>query len=116
MAPMLFGVLFGILALLFSIEYVFPIVNKCMSYIWAEPSKQRVAIANRLKELYVDGDVPDETAVIIAAAESGASEEELLSLFDNMSASDIRTLVSGDARGLMGGIQARVFNALKNRK
>lgn len=67
------------------------------SRIWSEeprPVVTREAI-ERIKELCVTGDVPEDTAILIAAKEYNVSEHEFLAAFDaNDAAELVMTLIS----------------------
>ncbi len=66
------------------------------SKVWHEEDRAPVAreTVERIKELCVDGDVPEETAVVMAARESGLSEEQLLNHFDAKDAEELVRILS----------------------
>lgn len=62
-----------------------PWLNKeVFSRIWSEETKQVIAreAIDRIKELCIDGNVPEETAVLMAAKEHGLDTHQLFSNFD----------------------------------
>ena len=72
---------------------ILPWCNKhVFSRIWSEerPVVAREAI-DRIKELCIDGDIPEETAVLMAAQEQNLTEQEMLVAF---SAKDAKELVA----------------------
>ena len=57
---------------------VSPYVEFALSYIWEDPMvKRRLAVARRVKELCVDSDTPDETAVLIISKEYNMMERQV---------------------------------------
>lgn len=55
--------------------------ERFMRLIWEDPTdKLKVKIAKRVKELCVDGGVPDETAVLMIAKETGVMEDQVRDL------------------------------------
>ena len=82
---------------IWAVIYLTPAVNKMFSYIWEDPSnKQRQIIANRIKELHVDGNVPEETAVMLAGQELNVDEQQILDELGAMRPSDLRGIVTGN--------------------
>jgi hypothetical protein len=99
----------------FGIHYGVPIVNRVLSFIWEDPSvKQRNAIARRLKELHVDGNVPSEVAVLLAAKEFNATEEKLIKTAGLLDAGEIMGMLTGK-RSPAGVFLNGINKALKRR-
>ena len=74
-----------------------PWLNKeVFSKIWSEESKPMIAreAIDRIKELCIDGDVPAETAVLMASKEHGLDERQLLSNFDVADAKELIRMLS----------------------
>ena len=74
-----------------------PWLNKnFFSKIWREETRPVVAreVIDRLKELCVDGDVPAETAVLMAAQENDVSEETMLAAFNADDAQELIKILS----------------------
>jgi len=80
-------VFFWVVVFIIAMSYVLsPILNRFFSMIWSEEERPMVKkeTQDRLNELFIDGDVPDETGLIMAAKEQGVEEEELLAMFEGM--------------------------------
>ena len=55
--------------------------ERFMRLIWEDPTDaMKVKVAKRVKELCIDGDVPDETAAMMIAKENGVMEEQVRDL------------------------------------
>jgi len=74
---------------------VTPKTNKMFSSIWSEEEHPLIKreTQERLNELFVDGDVPAETGLIMAAKEQNVEEEELLAMLGAINASDLKRIV-----------------------
>jgi hypothetical protein len=58
-----------------------PYTERLMDCIWQDPTtKMKVKIAKRVKELCIDGHVPDETAALMIAKENNIMEEQVREL------------------------------------
>lgn len=86
--------LFG--AFVIAILYVGPAANKFLSHIWSEEELPVVKreTKERLDELFIDGDVPEETAVLMTATEENMEEKELLEMFQAVDAKDLKSIVT----------------------
>lgn len=74
-----------------------PLVNKLMSLIWQDPSERyRARAIARIKELCVDGNVPDEAALLMAAKEMDISEEMFKEALDGLTPSTLRAIAKGN--------------------
>ena len=111
------GFLLGIIiifpALAVGCFWIGPKLNKMFSWIWREEEHPLVKreTQERLKELFVDGTVPNETALIMAAKEQGVEEEQLLAFYGAMNANDLRNIVMcQDTIGLL-----KIFGNICNR-
>jgi hypothetical protein len=79
-----------------------PFIESMMSYIWVDPSNRyRSRVVKRVKELCVDGDVPDETAVLVTSKEMNLTEKAVNDALGAMTPATMRTL-SGS--GLMSDL------------
>lgn len=77
--------------------FVGPYVQKLMGLIWKDPtSRNRARVAKRVKELCADGDVPDETAVLMASQEMNLTEQHIKDALDGLTPQAIRALAKGD--------------------
>jgi len=117
MAAILYGVVgvFVLLCLWFSAAYVVPVANRMFGLIWEDPTeKQRREALARLRELHIGGDVPAETAALMAAKELNTTEEELFRVLGTFSASDLQGLITGRRSGFSIAL-ARMNRALKRR-
>ena len=66
-----------------------------LKYIWEpETNKVRKETVKRLRELYVDQDIPAETAVLMTTSEEGITEEELYSAFRAIDANDLMDIIT----------------------
>jgi hypothetical protein len=97
----------------FMAKYVCPRTNKFFALIWNERDDEKLAVAARIKELYVDGDVPEETALMMAAAESGQSKESILNAFDAVDASDLAKIMRQKPRTAMNIMTQMLDNGYK---
>lgn len=106
--PMLAGLAIGLL-------YALPAANRFFSILWEDPAdKQRAVIARRLRELHVDGDVPTETSILLAAKEATTSEKELLGLLDMVGPTDLMGVLS-DRRKPLSAVLNGITRVLKRR-
>lgn len=71
--------------------------NKIFSCIWSEQEVNN-DVKKRLKELYVDSDVPEETGLLIASQEQKMKEEELLRAFGALDANDLSNIIKKNPR------------------
>ena len=74
-----------------------PWLNKrIFSKIWCEEPRKQVAreTIDRLKELMVDGDVPEETALLMVAKEQDIEAKDILQSFDADDAKELIQLLS----------------------
>jgi hypothetical protein len=79
-----------------SFMYLIPPCNKLFSFIWEDPiSRQQREVVKRLKELHIDGHIPEETAVVMASKEFNTSEQELMEAAQMLRPSDIRGILTG---------------------
>lgn len=104
----------AVLALL-SVIYLVPFFNRLFGLVWEDPSeRQRKEVLARLKELHVDGHLPEEVTVLLAAKEFNATEDELMKLVGMMSASDMKAVLSG-RKSLLGVVLHGIETAVKRR-
>jgi len=93
-----------LLALLIGEFIIGPWLNKhFFSFIWSEEEKPIIKreVQERLEDLFVDGDVPDETALVMAAKEANMDEQELLNMFNAVSPKDLKRIMTGRDNKLM---------------
>ena len=83
-----------VVTLFFKIE---GIANGFFSMIWSEQTMNDDVKA-RLKELYVDSDVPEETGLLIASVEQEMQEEEILRAFSALDANDLSSIIKKNPR------------------
>lgn len=106
-------VLFCLPLMWIGLIYVLPVTNKMFSLLWEDPQeRQRRKILKRLKELCVDGTIPEETAVLLASAERQSSEEHLLDVIGALSSSDVRGVLLGK-RSALGVLTHELERAVK---
>ena len=97
------SVLFGALLLFFLFYGVkmalaaSPYIQKLMSFVWQDPMvRYRAQAVKRIKELCVDGDVPDETAILMAAKELDMTEEQLVEALNGLTPQVMKAMSKGD--------------------
>jgi hypothetical protein len=91
-----------------------PYIDSLMSFIWTDPSNRyRSRVLKRVKELCVDGDVPDETAVLVTSKEMNLTEKAVKDAIGAMTPSTMRTL-SGS--GLMSDVLRSLFKVTRKAK
>jgi hypothetical protein len=79
-----------------AVVYLTPVTNRILGLIWEDPTeRRRKKILKRLRELHVDGNIPEETAVLMAAKEYNASEQAILDVVGAVDARDVAKLVTG---------------------
>lgn len=80
----------------FAVHYVIPITNRFFALIWEDPTEvQRKEVMRRLKELHVDGHIPEEAAVLLASKEYNSSERDLLNLTRMVKPAQLRAMLNG---------------------
>lgn len=95
MIPLVVGV-FLLPFVIFAMVVLIPPINAMFALIWEDPrERQRHMVLKRLKELHVDGDVPAETAVLMASQENNITEEQLKAAVGMFSASEIKSVLLG---------------------
>jgi hypothetical protein len=100
---------------IWALVYLLPVTNKLFSMIWMDPTeRQRQEILVRLKEHHVDGGVPEETAVLMAAKEFSTTEKNLLKAAELFSAADVKALLTGKRNVLDVGLGHVVKHMRKN--
>ncbi|HAH32913.1 MAG TPA: hypothetical protein DCL44_11435 [Elusimicrobia bacterium] len=102
---MFFPILLGVILAYFFFKalFVFPLwLNRNLfSKIWHEekPVVDKETI-KRIKELCVDDEVSEETAVLMTARETGESEQNIYAAFDVSDARELVSLLAGKKPGL----------------
>ena len=82
---------------IFAMVVLIPPINAMFALIWEDPrERQRRMVLKRLKELHVDGNVPAETAVLMASQEISATEADLRAAAGLFSASEIKSVLRGE--------------------
>lgn len=77
--------------------------------IWGpETNKIRLETLERVRQLYIDEDVPAESAVLMATKEDGVSEEELYAACKAIDAKDLVDILTGSNRSRLRAM-ARVI-------
>jgi hypothetical protein len=71
-------------------------------------------VLERIKELYVDYDVPEETAILIASKEHMLSEDEILGSLNAIDAKDFMDILLGNKRKKMNTL-LRIFIGKRNK-
>lgn len=106
----------AVAVLALSVMYVMPATNSLFGLIWQDPTdRQRAAVARRLKELHVDGHVPNETAVLMAAKEHNATEQEIMGLLDMASPEDLMGVLTGK-RTFFGTVVGKITKSLRRKR
>jgi len=77
--------------------------NWFFSKIWSEKEINKDT-RKRLKELSVDSDVPEETALLIASKEQKLKEEELIRAFNALDAKDLAKMIKGNKRDMLSNL------------
>ena len=98
-------------------ELVFaPWVNESFSKIWAEEERPIIKrdTQERLQELFLDGDVPEETAVLMAAKEQNMEEEELLAMFNAVNARNLANIFKSKGPSRIGSV-LRVIDGISKK-
>ena len=77
--------------------YVFgPFLQKMLGYIWEDPTiKQQAAVIQRMKELCIDANVPEESAKIMVATERNITLEVVNTALEGLDMSTIRDILQG---------------------
>ena len=105
--------LLSLLALVLVIRHVVPVTNKIFSKIWMDPSaRQKEELRQRIKELYVNGEIPREVSTMMAAAERNVTEEELMEVAELVSINDFKALASG-RKSVLGVLSSGIERAIK---
>jgi hypothetical protein len=77
-------------------------IQRFMDLIWQDPmTKRRAAIVKRVKELCVDGDVPEETAVLMTAKEQNMMEGHVRSILGNLTPATMKLAKKGGVLDIM---------------
>lgn len=94
-------IVIGVIA--FGLFVLAPLTNKLFAYIWSEDETPVVQkeTKERLDELFVDSDVPEETAVLMTAVEQNIDEKKVLEMFGAMNAKDLKNIMASKNSGVM---------------
>ncbi len=117
---MFLGILVVVLIVLlplttFAIDKGVPFFNRLSSFLWQDPSdRQRAIVLKRLKELHVDGNVPEEMAYLMAAKELRTTEEELKLIAGSIGAPNLLGLLTGK-KTFMGVFIDSINKSLKRK-
>lgn len=88
----------GVLAMFFLTEPI----NRLFAFVWEDPTDLlRRKILHRLRQIHIEGSVPDETAVLMVASEFHTTEHEVLDTVGVLSAGEIKDIFT-EQRGLLG--------------
>lgn len=98
MIPLLIMAVGSAVTVYVMVKYLCPFTNRFFALIWREPDIEKNDIAERIKALYVDGDVPEETALMMASVESGQSKESILGAFNAANAIDLANIIKKKPR------------------
>lgn len=94
---------------LYSAIKVAPYVGKLLGFIWVDPAvRRRAAVLKRVKELCVDSNVPEETAVMMTASEAGVPEDKIKEVMGIITPSTMKSIIKGGVFGeiLQAGLKA----------
>lgn len=99
MTILFLALLLGVIVI--STAWLTPLFNKLFSFIWSEEEKPIIKreAQERLNELFVDGDVPEETAAVMTATEENMEERELLEMFRATSPKDLKRIITSKDKG-----------------
>jgi hypothetical protein len=117
---MFLGVLVVVLIILlplttFAIDRGVPFFNRLSSFLWQDPSeRQKAIVLKRLKELHVDGNVPEEMAYLMASKELNTTEAELKTIVGSIGAPNLVGLLTGK-KTLMGVFIDGINKSLKRK-
>jgi len=85
-----------------------------MDAIWKDPAaKDRTKVVKRVRELCVDGSVPNETSILIAAKELNMTEEHIRDALEGLSPQMMKTLAKGDALSAFLRATMKLTNKVK---
>ena|SRR3990172_4433157 len=106
--------LVGIVATIYvSTKIIAPITNRIFASIWNDNEVVSADTIKRIKELYMDGEVPIETAVMMASTETGVDRGEILKALGASSPNDVAHIMRGGRASFLFRL-ARTMD--KNRK
>ncbi len=109
-----FLIVFG-LAGLAAMAYLTPWFNRFFSLIWEDPSeRERRKILKRLKELHVDGNVPEETAALMVSSEFNTSVENVLEAVGVLTVGELKGILTGK-RGALGIIADKLVKHARSK-
>lgn len=99
-----------------AIDKGIPFFNRILSFVWEDPcDRQRAIVLKRLKELHVDGNVPEETAYLMAAKELNTTEDELKEAIGVVGSSNLMGLLMGK-KNMFGVILDGINKNLKRKR
>jgi len=106
----------GVFCIFVALKYLVPSINKMFSIIWEDETfTQGKEIRKRAKELMVDSEIPEETAVLMASKEMRVSEENLLNAVEAMSPADLKKIITGKNVDMISIISGKLSKALKSK-
>ena len=103
-----FGFMIAVLVVALHVAYSASIyIQRFMDCIWEDPiTRQRASVMKRIKELCVDADIPEETAILITAKEHNMMEEHVRSALGALNPATMKLAAKG-------GILPIIFKAFK---
>lgn len=107
------GILILVAVICWALNTLLPWLNKhIFSKIWSEETRPAVAreTIDRIKELCVDGDVSEETAILMAAKENNLTEDELLASFNASDAKELVSILSGKNSNMLSVVMKKLSN------
>lgn len=82
--------------------FLTPSINGLFAFIWEDPTNRlRRKILYRLRQIHNEGNIPDQTAVLMVASEFHTTEHEVLDTVGVFSAEEIKGIFT-EQRGLLG--------------
>jgi hypothetical protein len=86
--------------LYFTFSTIAPALNRMFAMVWSEDTQIKSEAVDRIKELYVNGELPEESALLMASVETGESESNILAAFNAMDAEDLAKIIRGKPRSM----------------
>lgn len=97
----------------FALVVLVPFFNKGFSLIWQDPmERQRKLVLKRIQE-HVLNNVPEQTAVMMTAAEFNTTEANLLKVAEMFTAADAKALVTGK-RGVVDIMLGKAYKHMRD--
>lgn len=90
-----------------------PAVEWVLGFIWSDPTRsRRASVSSRVKELCVDGNIPEETAILMVSKEKNLMEEQVKDILGSVTPAMLRAATKGSPGAIINVASANLLKKL----